>query len=342
MNVRLHLLMAFVAIFFACVSVSQANIAPPPLANKSALPISVAVFLNDITRIDPKIETIELEATLFLQWQDPRLAQADNSNNMATKQQRYTGRSAETKLANIWQPYLRFAHTRGSTQIKSLALNIEPNGVVSFTQRVTISVESEINMRRFPFDKQALSIIVRPFVDLGIPIKFVINHEHEGISEKAHNVEWVIQKFDSKTQENLAKPWRPQYQLHIHYARRAAFYIFKLFVPLFIIVLLSSSVFWLRREVLINRVRYTLSAFLTIVAFQWIVVQNTPRVSYLTLFDSVLLLSYFTLGLTMLVLTISSRVEEAKSKRIHHLARKLFPVWYLLGIIAIGIYFFST
>jgi len=241
----------------------------------------------------------------------------------------------------MWSPYIRYFNTRGVGSRKSRLLKIHYDGVVEYLERSDVTIESHIDMHQFPFDTQQLKIILRPFINYGRAIKLTSLKDFAGISANAHNVEWKLKGQSSEIQPNAEKPWQPSYLYKLTYQRNSAYYVYKLFIPLIIVVLLSCSIFFLRTEVLINRIRYVLTAFLTIVAFQWIVAKNTPNTSYMTLFDAMVLFSYVTLSLIMLFLTISSRLEDAKAVTLNRVCRVFFPIFYMLGLATIFLVSFA-
>jgi hypothetical protein len=77
---------------------------------------------------------------------------------------------------------------------------------------------------------------------------------------------------------------------------------------------------------------------LTIVAYQFVVGEDLPRIAYLTLLDKVMILSFVLLAVTVVQSLIVSRYQDddmPRAKRIDRLSRLLFPGTYLLLLLLI-------
>lgn len=303
----------------------------PPTGDKPIV-VNVALYINDFTAIYEKIEVLELEATLFVNWQDKRLAFSGNETRF------YSGKRAETKLNDIWHPTLTITHSRSTRKVDQRSLSITPTGVVTYIERFNVDLEIDINMRDFPFDKQDISITVVPFTKNYNNMVFKIAKKHQGISKLAHLPEWYVKGVSLKTREiytDSIGPNTPAYILTLHYERKSNFYVLKVLFPLVIIVMLSWSVFWMINQPIVNSVAIVLMAMLTIVAFQWVIADNTPKVAYHTFFDALLTLSYAIVGLTIVALARINTLASVRSLRLARICRILFPIMYIIGLLII-------
>ena len=120
--------------------------------------------------------------------------------------------------------------------------------------------------------------------------------------------------------------------LEIDVAREWGFYLWKIMLPLVIIVALSWSIFWMTDESIAGRTRITATGVLTIVAYQFVVGEDLPRIAYLTLLDKVMILSFVLLAVTVvqsLIVAQYQQVDMPRAKRIDRFSRLLFPGTYL-------------
>jgi len=119
-------------------------------------------------------------------------------------------------------------------------------------------------------------------------------------------------------------------------SREWGFYIFKLWIPLSLIVALSWSVFWMPSESLANRIRFASTAFLTIVAYQFAIAGSLPRVAYLTLMDQLMIGSFILIALSalasMIYVTARERDPEA-ALLLDRRCRWIFPLAYGSGLV---------
>ena len=92
-----------------------------------------------------------------------------------------------------------------------------------------------------------------------------------------------------------------------------------------------------------DRLNVSFIGILTIIAYQFLVDGNMPKISYFTFTDSVLLFSFVVMSLTiyesLVVVALSNRNRDRMARRLDTLARKLFPTFYFAGLGVIFIYF---
>ncbi len=122
--------------------------------------------------------------------------------------------------------------------------------------------------------------------------------------------------------------------------RETGYYLFKLSLPLLLIVMLLWSVFWMRKESLGGRMRISSTAFLTIVAYQFAVSGSLPKVAYLTMMDKLMVVSFVLIALTafenmVAVLMIDKDPEGAR--KLDEVSRWVFPLAYLASIATVAL-----
>ena len=73
---------------------------------------------------------------------------------------------------------------------------------------------------------------------------------------------------------------------------------------------------------------------LTVIAYQFVLAGEFPRFPYLTIMDSIVLLTLIAIGATMVQNIITSTLDEGKRLRVDSVCRYAFPVGYY-GLLAI-------
>jgi len=121
--------------------------------------------------------------------------------------------------------------------------------------------------------------------------------------------------------------------------RRTGYYIWKVIVPLVLIVFMSWTVFWISAENIGAQIGVATSSILTLIAYRFILGNLLPRVSYLTQLD------YFILGATVLVFlallevvvssALAQRGNKEQAHRVDVAARLLFPLTFALLVPAV-------
>lgn len=110
--------------------------------------------------------------------------------------------------------------------------------------------------------------------------------------------------------------------------RRAAYYMWNIGLPNFLLSLLVFTSFAIERQDLADRLSVTLTLVLTSVAFKYMVSQELPRISYLTLLDVYVLVSFTFLALVGGQNAFSSLLSdgfELASRRLVIASRRRFP-----------------
>ncbi len=124
--------------------------------------------------------------------------------------------------------------------------------------------------------------------------------------------------------------------MEIDVSRRFGFYIWKVLVPLFLLVAISWAVFWMIGDDLADRMSVSVTGILTVVAYQFIILDNLPRVSYFTLMDTVVTLSFGLMILTIVenvvvnVLYLQEQEDLAKKSTLlaaGPFRSRISPVW---------------
>ncbi|MDB5553122.1 MAG: neurotransmitter-gated ion-channel ligand binding domain protein [Rhizobium sp.] len=163
---RLAVLIAWLALFFFAATA----MADTPIPQENGLPVNVdvGVAFVDLLGFDENAGTFRATIDLRLRWNDPRLR--NTSANVATPPQTFTDKAALDRIGNMWIVPLVIANQRGNALASSYGLRLYPNGGVELIHRITADFDAEINVGKFPFDRQKLAIEAK--VD-GLPLGLV-------------------------------------------------------------------------------------------------------------------------------------------------------------------------
>ena len=99
-----------------------------------------------------------------------------------------------------------------------------------------------------------------------------------------------------------------------------------------LVVMLSWSVFWMDRSSLGDRINISFIGILTVVAYQVVVSEILPRISYLTLMNGFLNISFVAMCasavINLVVGSLDQRKKSAVGDRVDHSCRWIFPLTY--------------
>ena len=97
------------------------------------------------------------------------------------------------------------------------------------------------------------------------------------------------------------------------------YYLFKVIFPIILILLVSWSVFWIHPRELESKLTITIVCLLSLIAYNFVIDEDLPKLSYLTILDYIVLLSY-------VFATIPNFISIYSFEK--HRARK--PIWQIV------------
>jgi hypothetical protein len=129
-----------------------------------------------------------------------------------------------------------------------------------------------------------------------------------------------------------------RFVMKIDVERQVGYYVWKIFIPVLIIVAIPWSCFWMSRDVLAQKQRQAATGVLTLVAFQFVAAATVPRVSYITLMDAIFLWSFIAAASALFFNvkhTRRYRRDKDSGLRADRRMRWLYPVGYIVGLTGI-------
>ena len=306
---------------------------PPPGPRPVA--VTAFFFLSDINDIDEQTETFEIKGLLALSWHDERYAFDPEQEGVSEK--RYQGTFQFLEEYNGWWPQLVLQNSVGTVPLQGISLRISPDGNMYLIQEISAVVESRMDLRRYPFDDQRLKAIFEPLGFYATEVKLVTDSDMTDLPERSINVAgWELLDFSAQSrvvEDNTSDELFSQLVLTLDMKREPGYNIWFIIVPLSMIVLLSTTVFWLDREHLGSRMDISFIGLLTIVAYQSLVVSSLPRISYLTLINGFVYVGYITMVASIVtnlwVANLNRRGAMDVADRVDQVGRWAFPFGFL-------------
>lgn len=299
--------------------------------------VRVGFELHDINEINDVAETFEFSGVLTLRWNDPR--QAFDPAVAGAEEKVFQGNYQFNELSTGWYPQVVLANEAGLYQMSGVVLRIQPDGTSTLIETITADAESEFDMKWFPFDSHRLEIV---FEVLGFDRdEIVLQSDSISVSRPIAGSfripQWTVTGADTSSRDRSAS-----YAGRLGVAsafvvsvdvKRESFYIRRLVsFPLIVIVLLSFSVFWMDRSSLGDRISVSFIGILTGVAYQLVMSDVLPRISYVTVMHGFLSLSFLTMCATvvinLVVGVLDQRGKQELGDRIDRRCRWMFPLGY--------------
>ena len=291
--------------------------------------VSVGIYMNDLTEISDPNQTLTGDFGVALTWTDTRLGHLEG---------------CEISLDDIWSPGLAFFNSGRLFTSRPREVGIGPGGSVTYAQRYYGTMASYHNLQDFPIDTQAFRISLLPFEWTDEDIEMVVDETVTGRRELLNISDWGIESVHAVIRREPAparNAFVPYYDFVIKAERITGYYLWKVMLPLCLIVVMSWSVFWISPELYGPQIGLSATSMLTLIAFIFATTNMVPELGYFTLLDLFIGGSTILVFLAMLesltVTYLVSADSKATARSIDYWCRIAFP---LLFFALIAIIFF--
>jgi hypothetical protein len=156
--------------------------------------------------------------------------------------------------------------------------------------------------------------------------------------------EWYVTKYDDGVssvviaEDTLAS----QFSFLFLCQRHLSYYIFRIFVPLLLIVAVSWVAFFLKDYA--KRVDISEANLLVFITFNFAIGSDLPRLGYLTLLDTMLIVAFVVTTLTVICNVVLKRLDAAGktdfTQRIDTYILWGYPIFYVAGFFLSAFLFF--
>ena len=326
--------------------------------------VSVELKLEDISKIDGKNLDFESFFTLWMDWKDPRVIEVlkklevyedtDNPTWLCD----FAPDAIWGKKRKLFDPTIEIFNRKSKPDIRTQAIDwvdIFSNGIIETRLRDTAKFKAAtFDFRKFPFDTQTLTfelwsefpstvVALEPYEEAMKEHKETLYnfYEDEGIVIPGWNlvdVNYEAYEFE----EPDGYPYQG-FILELEVERISNYYIFKIFLPIIIILIISWCVFWIHPKQIEAKVNITIVALLTLIAYNLIMDDEIPKLDYVTFMDAFIFITYlFTAAATILCAYSYYRYVKYRRKvnLVDYYAKFLGPILYVTCIaFCVGIFF---
>ena len=335
-------LSVFIVSFFSALlsgeeaSASQQYVSRPD-AKTGPTTVSVAIWLVDIDSIDSAQQNFVASVFVALRWKDNRLAFRGDGVH-------------KYRLGEIWEPRVQIANEIGLVR-KTLPeeAEVSPDGTVTYRQRYVGPFSQPLNLRDFPFDAHVFRLhLVSPgytkdqvhfvpeqtFIDRGLK-------HAAGIAGDISLPDWKMLGYETKELPYVILPSLETsgYALEFTAERHSQYYIWKIILPLVLIVLMSWSVFLIDPTNAGTKIGVATSAMLTLIAYRFVVDSQVPRVPYLTRLDIFIFADTLLILSSLFMVTLTAFLVRIEKET---LARQIDRVWRVMFLVVFGVILAKT
>lgn len=314
-----------------------------PLLRKP-IKVRAGIFLDQISDVNQRSENYGAVGDLVLEWHDPTFAFSPDSCQCGYK----TFTSSEFEQFNLqnglrWPRFI-FSNQQGKRWSQGQTFWVFASGKVEYYERFSATFQApDFDFRKFPFDTQKFFI----HLELLDPVEdyvFTFLPKYTGLGKQLGEEEWYFVQHRVKVGSIV---WPDglsysRYSFQLLARRHLSFYIFRIFIPLFLIILVSWVAFFLKDYS--KRVDISGANLLVFIAFNFTIGSDLPRLGYLTFLDTILIVAFIITALTV-VFNVALKRLDAKGKT--ELALKIdayllwgYPLFYVGGIALLILVFF--
>ncbi len=298
------------------------------------IPVKVGLKLQQIVNIDQPNEIMNDVGTLRLDWTDPALAFNPDSCNCTSKL--YTENDFNAFLTDVkgkW-PDFTFFNQQGNRWILNRIIQVESTGHVNYLERFSTNFQLDFDWTAYPFDRQDFYIKV-DMLYAENQYEFVPLENFSEIDPLNGEDEFVLTGFDTQISSELSSRLVPTSRFTFHFSapRHLSYYIFRLFIPIFLIISVSYFSFFLKDYT--RRIEIATGNLLLFIAFSFSLGENYPRMGYLTFMDAIMAIT-FVINTLVVVLNVyfkwlEQKGQRDKADRLEAPFNYLYPLAYLIS-----------
>ena len=284
--------------------------------------VTVGLRLLNVTAIEDTTQTMTADFLVSLSWTDLRLAAFEG---------------CQFGLDEVWTPQIDIINAgRLFTRLRK-QVEVRESGRVHYVQRYLGPLVFKYDAHRFPFDKHDIVIFLISFEYGEKEVRIIIDEDFTGRRPDEFDVpDWTISQVKAGVSSiylDALNQSHSKFDFSISSKRRSGYYVWKVIMPLMLIVFMSWTVFWIDPSHFGPQIGMSATSMLTLIAFQFAMANILPRLSYYTVLDK------FIAGSTILVflaliesVTTSYLITKQKievAMRMDRVCRWAFPVAFV-------------
>ncbi|MDE0156309.1 MAG: hypothetical protein OXI88_21015 [Gammaproteobacteria bacterium] len=285
--------------------------------------IEVDLIFESLSHIDAQDFEFDLSFLMFSIWEDPRFTELLKKKGVYTENGGswlcdWAPQDVWTETKKIFDPVLQFQNTittRNFHESRADWIEVFTDGTIQARLRDTLTFDINFDLRRFPFDTQSMQIVLSTVFDTNR----IILKPHENMDKYKNYDLWQLKSelgfagFDLKIPEWTITDLH--YYTHhiirnndniseliveIQVKRNYIFYFMKIILPVLFMFFICWSVLWIHPAEVQTSTNIAIVGFLSLITYNFMLVEDLPKVSYITIIDVFIFITYFYIGMSVL------------------------------------------
>lgn len=324
----IRLLAGLLSLLFAGIVAAESCVLPEvdilalPATGEGPMRVEVDLYLSDLTEIHDSTQSFVGDVFFRAKWLDPRLAHG-------------RPQPCTVEETDIWTPQLQLLNRREVERVRAPQLSVDAAGEVTRTLRAYGDFSFRADLTDFPFDRQELRfILVSRYGPAEVEMTALPGRL--GIAEKLSVTNWQVEFREGLASEHhVVTQDRSVSRLDVIFdaKRLSGYYTWQLLVPLFLVVMMTWTVFWMPLEFVAPRVGLVATSMLTLIAYRFSMASILPPIAYLTRLDLFMVASsilvFSALAATVAVTWLEGRGSIAAALTLNTASRALAPLLFL-------------
>ncbi|MBL8956886.1 MAG: hypothetical protein JNK82_39295 [Myxococcaceae bacterium] len=198
--------------------------------------------------------------------------------------------------------------------------------------RVQANLQTNVDMRLFPWDSHDLPIIIEPANRGKKSLVYVLDEAQSGVDPDVTFVGWNLLGQSARLRDHEYKVYGETYSQYVYtlsIGRLKFMSTLKTFVPVLVFLLISMVSLLVALEKLDSRVGLNTAMLIASVMFHMSISAQMPPAGYLTIADKVMIATYGSIGINLLFTVQLMRMMQQKrddaAKAFRELCFKLMP-----------------
>ncbi|CAL8094628.1 unnamed protein product [Calicophoron daubneyi] len=267
----------------------QNNVSPGELTHNQTV-VVVWIAISAITSVDVRKMEFTTDFLLRQRWYDPRLAW-----DHIPKYAKYTKNIVSPTFKEImWLPDLFFRNGKEgrlhNMTCDNLLIRIEPDGMILYSQKITMRLACQMDLRNFPMDTQECGMDIGSYGYTLNQLRFLWHNEtpisiKEDLQISEFDPPKTITPFDCSSLYATSTGQYACLQATFLLSRKLGYWCFVTYIPNILIMIVSWLNFWVNLEATPARVNLSLLTLLGLITQASGYASTLPRVSYLKAID---------------------------------------------------------